>query len=50
MKDTVVIVTCLWFIFISWVILMFPEAAGAWQAKAEYAFILHAEEIGMWGE
>ena len=27
-----------------------PETVGKWQAKAEYAFILEAERIGMWSE
>lgn len=50
MKDAVVIVTCLWFIFISWVILVFPEAAGAWQANVEFAFVEEADRLGLWGE
>lgn len=27
-----------------------PEEYGKWKAHAEYAFILEAERIGMWGE
>lgn len=27
-----------------------PETVGKWQAKAEYAFILESERIGIWSE
>lgn len=50
MKDIVVALTCMWFVFLSVVAVDKPEFVGKWQAKAEYAFILHAEEIGMWSE
>lgn len=27
-----------------------PEQVGMWQANVEYAFLMEAEKIGMWGE
>lgn len=42
--------TCLWFVSISVVVLAYPEVIGRWQAKAELAFLVEAEKIGLWGE
>jgi hypothetical protein len=42
--------TCLWFVSISVVVLAHPEAVGRWQARAELAFLVEAERIGLWGE
>lgn len=50
MKDTIISLTCIWLVFLSVVSVVYPEWVGQWQAKVEYAFILHAEEIGMWSE
>lgn len=50
MKDNIVSMTCLWFFFVSWIVLLSPEYVGQWQAKMEYAFLMEAEKIGMWGE
>lgn len=50
MKDTIISLTCLWFVFLSVLAIDKPDLVGKWQAKAEYAFILYAEEIGMWSE
>ena len=50
MKDTIISLTCLWFVFVSALAIDKPEWVGQWQAKAEYAFILEAERLGMWSE
>lgn len=50
MKDIIVSMTCLWLFFVSWTVLLFPEMAGQWKAKMEYAFLMEAEKIGMWSE
>ncbi len=42
--------TALWFVFLSVVVVACPEWVGAWQAKAELAFVVEAEKIGLWGE
>ena len=50
MTKTIVSLTCLWFVFLSVAVVSHPELIGQWQAKAEYAFILEAERLGMWSE
>ena len=50
MRNTVVEMTCLWFVFLSVVVVSYPEVVGQWQAKVEFAFLEEAEKIGLWGE
>jgi hypothetical protein len=42
--------TALWFVFLSVVAVTSPEWVGTWQARAELAFVVEAEKIGLWGE
>jgi hypothetical protein len=46
----VVPLTCLWFVFLSVVVVVYPEWVGTWQARAELAFLNEADRIGMWSE
>ena len=50
MKDAIISLTCAWFVGLSVVAVVYPEYVGKWQAKAEYAFLMEAEKIGMWSE
>ena len=50
MKETIISMTCLWFVFLSALAIDKPDLVGKWQAKVEYAFLMEAEKIGMWGE
>ena len=50
MKDAVVALTCIWFVFLSVVSVVYPEWVGQWQAKAEYAFLMEADNLGLWSE
>lgn len=50
MKDAIVILTCLWFVVLSVVALTNPQWVGSWQAKAEMAFVVEADKIGLWSE
>lgn len=50
MKDAIVSLTCLWFVFLSVAAVVSPEWVGTWQARAELAFLNEAEKLNMWGE
>lgn len=50
MRNIVVEMTCLWFVFLSVVVVSYPEVVGRWQAKVEFAFLEEADKLGLWGE
>lgn len=50
MKNTVVTLTCVWFVILSALAIDRPDLVGRWQAQMEYAFLMEAERIGMWSE
>lgn len=50
MNNFSIALTCAWFVVLSVFVVTNPEWVGQWQAKAEYAFILEAERLGLWGE
>lgn len=50
MKNLTVTLTCAWFVFLSVVVVVYPEWVGSWQARAEMAFMVEADRINLWGE
>lgn len=50
MKNMIVSLTCLWFVFLSVMVIRHPEWIGSWQARVEMSFVVEADRIGLWGE
>jgi hypothetical protein len=50
MTKTIIHLTCLWFVSLSVVVVVYPEWVGTWQARAEVAFVNEADKLGLWGE
>jgi len=50
MRNAVTSLTCLWFVSLSVVAVVYPKWVGQWQANVEYGFLMEAEHINLWGE